>query len=566
MEQDRRPPQDPPDLRDQAEATFKLMAPRLEAMSAEALRAFIFELHLALTTHIETKHRLEHLLAFSPAVIYAREPRGNFAVTYISDNIRTLTGWKPRELLEDPQFWLNHIHPEDQPRISERLNLPWREDYQIQEYRFLARDNNYHWIRDEFKMIRDRDNSPQEIAGALVDVTECKAVEAQLMQAQRLEALGRLTGAVAHDFNNLLMAIMGYGELMRTSLFQDDPVYQYVKDILNAADRASSLTQQLLAFCRQQKMAPQVVDLNRLVEDLHKMLQRLMGEHIDLDIIPDPQLGVVKADPGQVGQIILNLALNARDAMATGGQLTLKTANIEFPQGHHCRLEKVPPGRYVALTLRDNGCGIDAAGLDFISEPRVTRQEARKGMGPGLAVVLEMVKQNHGHIDVESSHGEGTIFRVYLPRFEAEPEPTGERLPLREKLEGSETILLVEDDEALRTLLSRFFRLYGYKVLEACNGREAFETGGRHQGPIHIMLTDVVMPRMSGRELAERLAPVHPEMRVFYMSGYPDSDLAPYGVLGRGKTVIYKPFKPIDLVQRVRAYLDNPAEERDNQV
>lgn len=517
-----------------------------------------------ITEHIETQARLEHWLDSSPTVIYIRKPRGNFGLTYISRNIRTLLGWEPRQFLEDPNFWFNHIHPDDQPRISSELTLPWPEDHQTQEYRLQAQDGAYHWVHDSFKMVRDRNGKPVEIAGSWLDITERKALEVQLLKAQRMEAVGRLAGGVAHDFNNLLMAIMGYSELMRTSLYQSDPLSHYVEDILKAADRAAALTQQLLAFSRQQTINPQVLNLNRVVADLEKMLRRLLGEHIDLEIRVDPDLKLVKADPGQLGQIILNLAVNARDAMTTGGKLTVETANIEFGGKHHCRLDIIPPGRYVRLTLKDSGNRLDAETLAHIFEPFYTTKEPGRGSGLGLPVVYGIVKQNGGYIDVESQPGEGTVFTVYLPVNETAEKPTRDRLPLGEKLEGSETILIVEDEVALRTLLSRFFRLYGYEVLEARDGSDALSICQQRKKPIHIMLSDVVMPRMNGSELAARLEHLHPEMQVFFMSGYTDSDLAPYGVLDPAKIVIAKPFRPLDMVKKVRECLDAATKDTNN--
>jgi two-component system, cell cycle sensor histidine kinase and response regulator CckA len=517
-----------------------------------------------ITEHIETKTRLEHWLDSSPTVIYTREPRGDFAITYISRNIQALLGWEPRQCLEGPQFWFNCIHSEDQPRIIEALTLPWPEDLQTQEYRVRAQDGAYHWIHDSFKMVRDRTGKPVEIAGAWLDITERKVLEAQLLTAQKMEAVGRLAGGVAHDFNNLLMAIMGYGELMRTSLYQDDPLSHYVEDILKATDRAAALTQQLLAFSRQQMIQPQILNLNRLVADLQKMVRRLLGEHIEFEIVTDPGLGMVKVDPGQMGQVIMNLAVNARDAMITGGRLTLETANIEFSSNHQCRFDILPAGQYVKLTLKDNGSGMDEQTLAHLFEPFYTMKDPGRGTGLGLPVVYGIIRQNGGCVDVESQPGQGTAFTIYLPRIEAREEPARDRMPLREKLEGSETILIVEDEVALRTLLSRFFSLYGYEVLEARDGGEALLACQQHHGPIHIMLTDVVMPRMNGSELADRLTPLHPEMHVFFMSGYTDSDLAPYGVLDSSKTIIPKPFRPLDLVKKVRKFLDAPRADLDN--
>ena len=312
----------------------------------------------------------------------------------------------------------------------------------------------------------------------------------------------------------------------------------------------------MLAFSRRQVMQPQVLSLNRVAGDLEKMLRRLIGEHIELEIVAGPELGMVKADPGQIGQIIMNLAVNARDAMPTGGRLILAIDNIEFAASHKCRFENLPSGRYVRLAVTDTGSGMDANTLDHIFEPFFTTKEVGKGTGLGLPMVYGIVRQNHGCVDVESHPGQGTTFKIYLPRVEAAVEAPEARMNLAAKLEGSETILVVEDEEALRTLLCRFFRLYGYNVMEARHGGEALLICERHPGPIHLMITDVVMPQMSGKELADRLAPLHPEMAVFFMSGYTGSDLTGYGAPELNNHFIPKPFRPMDLVKKVRDFLD----------
>jgi CheY-like chemotaxis protein len=371
-----------------------------------------------------------------------------------------------------------------------------------------------------------------------------------------MEAVGRLAGGVAHDFNNLLMTIMGYGDLIRTSLVPDDPLHRYSEDILKATERAASLTQQLLAFSRQQVIQPQVLNLNRVVADLEKMLRRLIGEHIELSIVAAPELGAVQADPGQINQVIMNLALNARDAMPRGGRLTLETANVNFPAKYTCRFDTVPPGQYVRLSVQDNGSGMNAETLDNIFEPFFTTKEVGKGSGLGLPMVYGIVKQNEGCIEVGSRPGEGTTFKIYFPRLVAAKEASGTGTADATSLEGSETILVVEDEDSLRTLLCRFFRLFGYDILEARHGGEALLLAERHQGPIHLMVTDVVMPQISGKELADRLAPLYPDMAVFFMSGYTGSDLSDYGAPESSQHFIAKPFRPMDLVKRVRNFLD----------
>jgi two-component system, cell cycle sensor histidine kinase and response regulator CckA len=509
-----------------------------------------------ITMQMKTQVRLECLLASSPAAIYTLKPEGNLAPTYVSENVKALVGWKSSQFLANPRFWIKRVHPKDRRRVLKRMELPWPQDRQSYEYRFLAQDGAYRWMHDDLKVVRDLEGQPVEIVGAWVDITERKTLESQLIQAQKMEAVGRLAGGVAHDFNNLLMAIMGYGELIRTSLMQDDPLYHYSEDILKATERAASLTQQLLTFSRRQIMQPQVLNLNGVVADLEKMLRRLIGEHIDLEIVAGRNLGSVKADPGQIGQIIMNLAVNARDAMPTGGRLTLETANLELAVSHQTHLEAVPPGRYVRLTVRDTGEGMDAATVKHIFEPFFTTKEMGKGTGLGLPTVYGIVKQNHGYIEVDSRPGQGATFRIYLPRLEAPAEAPRARMTLAAKLEGSETILVVEDEDALRTLLCRFFRLYGYNVLEARHGGEALLLCERHPGPIALMVSDVVMPQMSGQELADRLISLHPEMKVFFMSGYTDSDLVPYGAPDQSKPIIFKPFRPMDLVKKVREFLD----------
>ncbi|MDP2045750.1 MAG: ATP-binding protein, partial [Deltaproteobacteria bacterium] len=432
--------------------------------------------------------------------------------------------------------------------------LPVFETRQPVDYEWTGPQGRTYQIYDY--PFADIDGSPMVLELGM-DITERKALEAQLLQAQKMEAVVRLAGGVAHDFNNLLMAIMGYSELIRTNLIKDDPLYKYSEDILKATERAASLTQQLLAFSRQQVMQPQVLNLNRVAGELEKMLRRLIGEHIEMEIVAGPDLGMVKADPGQIGQIIMNLAVNARDAMPTGGRLILATDNIEFTATHKCRFENIPPGSYVRLTVTDTGSGMDAETLAHIFEPFFTTKEVGKGTGLGLPMVYGIVKQKGGCVDVESHPGQGTSFKIFLPRLEAAVEAPGARVSLAAKLEGSETILVVEDEDALRTLLCRFFRLYGYNVLEARHGGEALLICERHPGPIHLMITDVVMPQMSGRELADRLAPLHPEMAVFFISGYTDRDLTGYGAPGSSQHFIPKPFRPMDLVKKVRDFLDD---------
>jgi two-component system, cell cycle sensor histidine kinase and response regulator CckA len=503
----------------------------------------------------ETEHQYRLLVNQIPAVVFTGY--SDWKVDFLDRKVEELTGYKKEDFDSGKIKWCDVIH-EDDFDYAQRVfieALKTDKSY-VREHRIRRKDGTIRWVQCRGQIFCDAEGKVDHISGVSFDITARKALEAQLLQAQKMEAVGRLAGGVAHDFNNLLMAIMGYGELIRTSLMKDDPLYKYSEDILKASERAASLTQQLLAFSRRQVMQPQVLNLNRLAADLEQMLRRLIGEHIDLEIVAGPDLGAVTADPGQINQIIMNLAVNARDAMPTGGRLILATDNIEFAASHECYSAAAPPGRYVRLAVTDTGGGIDAETLDHIFEPFFTTKEVGKGTGLGLPIVYSIVKQNRGYIKVDSLPGQGATFKIYLPRIEAAVEAPGSKVSLAAKLEGSETILVVEDEDALRTLLCRFFGLYGYNVLEARHGGEALLICERHPGPIHLMVTDVVMPQMSGKELAGRLALLHPEMAVFFMSGYTDRDLTGYGAPESNNHFIPKPFRPMDLVKKVRDFLD----------
>jgi len=388
------------------------------------------------------------------------------------------------------------------------------------------------------------------------DVTERKRLENQFRQAQKMEAVGRLAGGVAHDFNNLLTIINGYSEMVLERLDSSDPTRGQLEEIRKAGERAGSLTRQLLAFSRQQMLAPRVLDLNTLVTDVEKMLRRLIGEDIDLAIVRDPGLGQVKADSGQIEQILLNLAVNARDAMPEGGKLVIETANVELDEAYADQHGLVPPGSYVLLAVNDTGIGMNAETQAHIFEPFFTTKEQGKGTGLGLATVYGIVKQSAGFIWVYSELGRGTTFKIYLPRID---EP-GESVPASEarghSVGGAETILLVEDEGALRALAARILQALGYRVLESDSPEDALRIGEQHQEPIHLLLTDVVMPRISGRKIAESLAFLRPALKVLYMSGYTDDAVFRNGVLEPGATFIQKPFTPAALARKVREVLD----------
>ena len=380
--------------------------------------------------------------------------------------------------------------------------------------------------------------------------------EEQLRQSQKLEAVGQLAGGIAHDFNNLLTVINGYSDLSMKKLEAADPMRLNLQEIKKAGDRAATLTRQLLAFSRKQVLQPKVLDLNLIITELEKMLRRLIGEDIDLRTAFDPQLGSIKADPGQIGQVLMNLAVNARDAMPNGGKLTIETRNVRLSEEYASHHVGVVAGSYVLLAVSDNGCGMDEQTCKHIFEPFFTTKETGKGTGLGLSTVYGIVKQSGGNVWAYSEVGQGTTFKVYLPRVNEGADEYRPGPEIEFDLKGSETILLAEDEEMVRKLAREILVTYGYKVLEAASGGTALLLCEEHNAAIDLLLTDVVMPEMSGRKLADRLADLRPEMKVLYMSGYADNAIVHQGVLEEGTNFIQKPFSPDALAGKVRKVLD----------
>jgi signal transduction histidine kinase len=385
-----------------------------------------------------------------------------------------------------------------------------------------------------------------------------KRVEEQLFHSQKVEAIGRLAGGVAHDFNNLLTVITGYSELALAEIPENDRMHPNLEEIRKAAQRAAALTRQLLAFSRQQPVEPKLVDLNGIIKDMERMLVRLIGEDVELSTSLAPHLGRVNADPGQLEQVIVNLAVNARDAMPHGGKLVLETTNIDLDDTYCQSHPEARPVPHVQLSVTDTGTGMDAETQARIFEPFFTTKESGKGTGLGLSTVHGIVKQNGGHLEVYSELGRGTTFKVYLPRSQKSGQTSKIIRPQSKPARGSETILVAEDSESVRKLMKEILRSCGYQVLEADEGSRALDVCDRHEGPIHLLVTDTVMPGMSGPELAQHVRRKKPGIRILLTSGYTERGMSNHGLPEQGHPFLEKPFTVESLTHKVREVLDTP--------
>jgi two-component system cell cycle sensor histidine kinase/response regulator CckA len=472
-----------------------------------------------------------------------------------SETLEALHGMSPGTFGGTFDAFLDRVHTDDRTDVAASLDEARR--YHTEShllYRTQWPDGTTHWIRGKGKTFYDDAGTPVRAAGIGLDVTEWHVLQEQYRQSQKVESIGQLAGGIAHDFNNLLTAIHGYCEFVSNDLGPESPQQTDLAEIRRASDRASALTRQLLAFGRRQILEPRVFDLRESLRSIESMLRRLIGEDLKVVFRTTDDTARVKADPGQVEQVIVNLALNARDAMPQGGSLTLEVMTVELDQSYARQHASVRPGRYVMLSVSDTGVGMDAATQARIFEPFFTTKAPGRGTGLGLSTVYGIVKQSGGNIWVDSESGHGSTFKVYLPRVEdAVDQVTSPPAPA--VLTGSETILVVEDEPGVRQLASRVLERCGYRVLVAATPNEALVLAQRYGDPIHLLMTDVVLPEMSGRSLASQMTTSRPAMRVMYMSGYTDDAIVHHGVLDLDTPFLQKPFTPEVLARKVRAVL-----------
>jgi PAS domain S-box-containing protein len=504
----------------------------------------------------QAQQRLQQVVASSPAVLFTLAVHGGriVGVSWISENLLELLGY-PAAAAYDPAWWLGNIHPDDlEPLVAHVEDQLFATGWAAHEFRFRHRDGHYRWTRGEVRLVRDADGRPLEAVGWWSDTTERKQLEEQFRQAQKMEAVGRLAGGVAHDFNNLLTVIIGFSDLLLAELPATDPRHEVLAGIRQAGEQAARLTGRLLAFGRKAMVEPKVLDLNEVIDATWQVLRRVIGEDVTLTTGLSPGLSRVRIDPGQVEQVLLNLAVNARDAMPQGGRLTIRTDDVEIRPGDQGGGTDLKPGRHVRLAVADTGSGMTDEVKARLFEPFFTTKAIGRGTGLGLATVYGIVKQAGGHITVDTRLGVGTTFIVLLPAVAGAKAPA--LGPAPPPARGSETVLVAEDEDAVRRMSRMVLELEGYTVLDAGTGTEALRIAEGYSGPIHLLLTDVVMPDLGGRDLADAVRARRPEVKVLYMSGYTDDAVVRRGVSEAVDAFLQKPFTSLALTRKVRAVLD----------
>jgi two-component system, cell cycle sensor histidine kinase and response regulator CckA len=504
----------------------------------------------------EQRYRVLAELTSDYAYLLRIKADGSMVCEWVNERFTAITGYT-LEALTRQGGWTSFIHTEDLSIVSQRPPR-WRMGQtDISEFRIVTLSGEERWFRDYTCPVREgHERYIMRVYGAGQEITERRRLEEPLRQSQKMEAIGRLAGGIAHDFNNLLQVISGYSDLLQRHLGRQRTLSRYVQEIKNVSEQGAVLTRQLMTVSRKPSFQPQVLDFEGIVSNIIPILRRLLGEDIKLIASVTPGLGQATADSGQLEQVILNLVLNARDAMPQGGRLVLEAVNVKLDAPQASRLGGMAPGEYIRLAVSDTGSGMDAETQTHIFEPFFTTKEPGKGTGLGLFTVYGIVNQNGGNMQVESTPGVGTTFTIHLPRVDA---------PIREvkitpvpKLasHADETILLVEDEQVVRDLVGQVLQTTGYEVLEATNGEQALQMSSARQGPIHLLLADVVLPGLSGPEVAAQLVATRPEMQVIYMSGYTPEIIMRYGISEKHRLFLQKPFTPATLLAHVREALD----------
>lgn len=526
-----------------------------ETLSRDLLQRalkYAIERTRAESTARQCERRFQDLFENAKDILFTLDLEGN--ITSLNKSAEEIMGWSRNEVRQINIKSL--VAPEHLNLCSQMMQRILNEEpLQHFEINILRKDGRKVLLQTSARLIHSNGRK-EGVQGMARDVTERRHLENMVQQSQKLEAIGRLSGGLAHDFNNLLCVISGHTELLAERMEPAHPAIRNLTQIKKAVDSASSLTRQLLAFSRKQVFHPRILDLNAVIVETDKLLERLIGEHIEVFTSLDPTLGHVRVDPVQVEQVLVNLVLNARDAMTRGGKLTIETCNLDLEEGARSKRAIVPAGNYVVLSVTDNGCGMDEEMQSRIFEPFFTTKELGKGSGLGLATVYGIIKQSGGFIWVYSEPGQGTTIKVYFPRINSEPALLPANDTLLDVRKRTETVLLVENAESLRNLAKEFLKSNGYAVLDAENGKEALRIASAFSGPIHLLLTDVIMPGMGGKQLAEQLTSLRPATRVLYMSGYPNDGIVRSGILITGIALLEKPFTREILLRRVRQVLD----------
>ena len=507
----------------------------------------------------ESEERQRRLVETVPAVLYSySEGKGG---TYYSPQIEAFLGYSARHLREHPMLWHDSIHPDDLPAVDDAIREGSSTGFEI-EYRIRDASGKWRWFLDRAVRVT-RASGATSLDGIVQDITgrrqadeERAKLEAQLHHAQKMESVGRLAGGVAHDFNNMLGVILGNADAALEQVDPASPIHEDLEEIRKAARRSADLTRQLLAFARKQTVTPKVLDLNDLVAGMLRLLERLIGEDVRVTWLPGEGLWPLKLDPSQIDQTLTNLCVNARDAISGVGKLVIETGNVTLDEDFRATHAGACPGDYVRLCVSDDGCGMDKETKARLFEPFFTTKGVGEGTGLGLATVYGIVKQNNGFIDVASEPGRGTTFEIYLPRYRGTAGEGRAAGAVEPTVRGRETILLVEDEASILRLTRRMLERTGYTVLSAGTPGDAIRLAEAHSGEIHLLITDVVMPELNGRDLAKKLLSLYPGLKRLFMSGYTADVIASHGVLDEGVNFIQKPFSQGDLVARVREALD----------